>query len=108
MINVANKGGLVSGYFRATSQVVSSNLKPTVAPAAATATEWIVVQPPQEKLSGYSVGKIVPRGNIRVSSGPGGRICMMCNDLSLFFIKCFWLHNSYDPSTICPYGLDRS
>lgn len=70
MINVANKASLVSGYFKATTQVVAAGLKPN--PATATAVERIVTDPPQERLTNYSLSKIIPGANIKISSGPGG------------------------------------
>lgn len=70
MINVANKAGLVSGYFKATSQVVASGLKP--AAATVTSSEWVVGKPAKENLNSYSLGKIIPTGNLSITSGPTG------------------------------------
>lgn len=70
MINVVTKAGSLSPYLKASSQVVASGLKPLA--AAVPGTEKISTTPEQEKLTSYSLSKILPTGNLRVSSGPAG------------------------------------
>lgn len=93
MINVANKASLVPGYFKASTQVIAAGLKPCT--ATAIPQDRIVTTPKQESLTSYTLGKIIPGANMRVSSGPGGEFVLALSIVSVAFVeKYLWLHNS--------------
>lgn len=71
MMNVVAKTGQLSTYLKASSQVVASGLKPLAAGVPGKTKQ--TVQPEPERLTSYTLSKISPTGNIRISSGPAGK-----------------------------------
>lgn len=70
MINAATKAGQLSCYFKASSQVVASGLKPLA--AGIPGKKKSSYEPEPDKLTNYSLNKILPVGNLRIVSGPSG------------------------------------
>lgn len=68
MINAVSK----AAYLKATTQVVNGGIKPLVA-AALTHKETVVAHP-STPLSGPTLANALPRGVLRVVSGPAGNI----------------------------------
>lgn len=92
MMNAAMKSSLVAGYFKATSQVVTSSLKP--AAAIVPAAEKTITLPGSEKLSNYSLAKILPAGALQVTSGPTGNLFnRSVRPHQVNLMKHFVLHN---------------
>ncbi|XP_002738733.1 cytochrome b-c1 complex subunit Rieske, mitochondrial-like [Saccoglossus kowalevskii] len=72
MMSVTARSGLLAQYLSASSQVVATQLRPTVCLAAPLSSK-ITLAPRKENLTTESLKQLVPKcGNVRVSSGPHG------------------------------------
>lgn len=69
MINVVAKSSNLAPFLKSTSQAVASQIKP-LAPPVTLVSEKLVIQPLSESLTSYSLSTKLPKGNIRVVSGP--------------------------------------
>lgn len=69
MINIVSKSGNLAPYLKASTQVIASQLKP-LSPAVTTSAK-IIVPPPIEPRTSYSMSINLPTGPIHTVSGPG-------------------------------------
>lgn len=69
MINIVSRCGNLAPYLKATTQAVASQIN-QLSPAVPVAVK-IVVPPPQEQHTSFSLSNLLPSGPVRVLSGPG-------------------------------------
>ncbi|MCH1927998.1 hypothetical protein L6232_24685, partial [Shewanella sp. C31] len=68
MINIVSRSGNIAPHLRGTSQAVATHLKTLTPPVVGTPPVLVPSKP--EVHSSYSLSKILPSGNLRISSGP--------------------------------------
>lgn len=93
MFNAVTKSSLAAGYFKASTQLVTTSLKP-LAVTFPSIEQSLTLPGTGEKLNNYSLTKSLPTGSLKISSGPGGNVFKITFNLyNLFLLKFILLCN---------------
>lgn len=100
MMNIVSRSGNLAPYLKATSQVIAPQLKLPSTPVAVSSEKIVTPGHPKRQTS-YSLSQQLPKGNLRVCSGPTVTTQIRCahTDIQVPDFSAYRRHSVTDPTT---------